>query len=287
MLLMIACGVLLGAGLALSIVWGGEELRVPVAVDGAASITTASSYRHAHLAGLRLYLWWATVFTAIGTASGILVTGAGGRLAMRVLAATSPEAAGRFTEAQASVGDITLVGTVAYLIFGALPFAFASAALYLLLAPWLPRGRLAGPTFGAVLLIIVSPIIDPLRPDNVDFNIVGPGWLSALLFGALAVLQGALLAALAGRLSRGLPLISRRNWPAAAAPLLPAVILFPVGVVLSAAGIVALAFPRLLPWFLELRASRVGVIVGRILLAAAVVTTLPGFIAALVSIVGR
>ncbi len=134
----------------------------------------------------------------VGTVSGLLVTGAGGRLAMRLLAVTSPEATGRLTEAQATVGEITFEGTIGYLVFGALPFAFASTALYLLAAPWLPRGRLAGPTFGLAAFIMVAPFIDPLRADNVDFDIVGPGWLSVLVFAALAVVQGAFLAAFAG-----------------------------------------------------------------------------------------
>ncbi|MET0781212.1 MAG: hypothetical protein ABWY26_13395 [Microbacterium sp.] len=288
MLLMIVCGVLLAAGVGLAIVWGGERLTAPeVAFGGASDATDAASRPHPHLAGLRLYVWWATVFTLIGTATGILVTGAGGRLAMRLLAVTSPDATGRFTEAFAIVGDITLEGTLGYLLFAGLPFAFASAALYLVVAPWLPPGRLAGPTFGAILLVTVSPFIDPLRPDNIDFDRVGPGWLSVLLFAALAVLQGAALAALAGRLSRSLPLMSRRNWPATGALLLPAVVLFPIGVVLTVGALVATTFPRLLPWFLALRASRGGVITGRVLLAVAVLATLPAFIVAVVSIWGR
>lgn len=289
MLLMIVCGVLLAVGVVLPIAWDGERLVAPDSpvepTSGAAD--SAASRLHRHLAGLRFYVWWATVFTVIGTTSGILVTGAGGRLAMRLLAATSPEATGRRTEALENVGEITLGGTMAYLVFGALPFAFASAALYLLVAPWLPKGRLGGPTFGAVLLITVSPFIDPLRSDNKDFDIVGPGWLSVLLFGALAVLQGAVLAALAGRLSRSLPLMSRRNWHVTGVPLLPAVVLFPIGVVLAVGALLTVAFPRPLPWFLAVRASRGGVITGRILLAVAVLATLPAFIAAVVSIWGR
>ena len=80
-----------------------------------------------HLDGLRLYAWWAAVFMVIGTATGILITGAGGRLIMRLLAMTSPEATGRLTEGQAAVGEISLEGTLAFTLFGALPFAFASA----------------------------------------------------------------------------------------------------------------------------------------------------------------
>lgn len=55
---------------------------------------------------------------------------------------------------------------------------------------WLPRGRLAGPTFGLAAFVMVSPFIDPLRADNVDFDIIGPGWLAVTVFAALGVVQG-------------------------------------------------------------------------------------------------
>ncbi len=288
MFLMILAGVFLAGALVLAVVWGKERLMPPESpFEASLDSLPAGSSRHTHGSGLRFYLWWATMFTVVGTATGVLVTGAGGRLAMRLLAITSPDAKGRLTEAQELVGSITLQGTFAFMVFGALPFAFASTALYLLTAPWLPRGRLAGPTFGAILLITVSPFVDPLRPDNIDFDIVGPGWLSVLLLGALAIVQGAVLSAIAGRLSRSLPLMTRRNWPCTGAALLPAVVLFPVGVVLAGGALVALACPRLLPWFLTLRASRAGAITGRILIALAVLAALPAFIAAVVSIWGR
>lgn len=287
MILMIVCGVLLAMGVALAIIWGGERMHVPEYPVPTPDDDRASTPRRPRLAGLRYYIWWVGVFIITATATGILVTGAGGRLAMRLLAATSPEATGLITEAGEVVGDITIEGTIAYLIFGALPAAFISAVLYLFVAPWLPGGRLAGPAFGVVLLVAIAPFIDPLRSDNFDFDRLGPGWLSILVFAALAVVQGALLAAVAGRVSRSLPLMSRQNLAVTATPLLPAVVLLPIGVVLAAGALAALAFPRLLPWILVVRASRSGVITGRILLAVAVLVALPAFIAAVLSIWGR
>ena len=291
MLLMIVCGVLLIGGVALIVVWSGERLVEPPTPQVLAVPRAPASERGQrmprHLAGLKVYVWWATVFTVLGTVSGVVITGAGGRLIMRLLAETSPEATGSLTEAFARVGDITAEGTTAYLVFGALPAAFASAALYLLVAPWLPPGRLGGPTFGLLLLVTVAPFLEPLRTSNFDFAIVGPGWLALLLFAALAVLQGAFLAALAGRLSRSLPLLSRERWIGPAAPLLTAVVLVPVGIVLAVGALVAFVFPRLLPWILAARASRPGVITGRILLAIAVVAALPAFIGAVVTIAQR
>jgi hypothetical protein len=40
----------------------------------------------------RLYLWYLALVLICGSAVGILVVGTGGRLAMRLLAATSPDA---------------------------------------------------------------------------------------------------------------------------------------------------------------------------------------------------
>ncbi|UOQ88946.1 hypothetical protein MUN74_17015 [Agromyces endophyticus] len=290
MLLMIVCGVLLVVGIVLTVLWSAERLVPPptpaALVDDAGTPQSERPPRFdVHAAGLRVYLWWATVFTVVGTATGVLITGAGGRLVMRLLAATSPDATGGITEAQASVGDITLGGTISYLVIGALPAAFLSAALYLFVYPWLPRGRLGGPAFGAVLLVTLAPFVDPLRASNFDFRFVGPGWLSVVLFSALAVLHGAALAALAGRLSRSLPLVTRARWVGPSAPLVAAVVLVPVGVVLAFGAFVALVLPRVLPWLLAVRASRIGVITGRILLAVAVVAALPAFGAAVLSIV--
>lgn len=288
MLVVIVSGALLALALVLCVVWGGERLVEPVlpapASDAAPSASASPRRLRRHLDGLRVYAWWVSLFLVAGIASTLLVTGAGGRLAMRLLALTSPEATGRLTEAQATVGEITFEGTLAFLLFGALPFAFASTALYLLVAPWLPRGRLAGPVFGLAAFVMVSPFIDPLRSDNVDFDIVGPGWLSVLVFSALAVVQGAFLAAFAGRLSRSLPLMTRANWPDTVLPLLIGVALFPLGAILAIGALVTFALPRLLPWFLAVRAARVGVVVGRVLLVLAVVAALPAFAASVISI---
>ena len=288
MLIVIVCGALLALALVLCVVWGGERLVEPAIPRSAPADPTSRAPRlRRHLDGLRLYGWWASMFLVVGTISGLLVTGAGGRLAMRLLAVTSPQATGRLTEAGATVGRMTVEGTIGYLVFGALPFAFVSTALYLLVAPWLPRGRLAGPVFGLAAFILAAPFIDPLRADNVDFDIVGPGWLSVLVFAALGVVQGAFLAAFAGRLSRSLPLMTRKTWPETLLPLLLGVVLFPLGAVLAVGALVTFALPRLLPWFLGVRASRWGVIVGRVLLAVGVLAALPAFVASVVSIWGR
>ena len=89
MLLIVVCGILLVIGVVLAVVWGDERLIAPeFAPHGSADAEDSAPRRHPHVDGLRFYLWWATVFVVIGTATGVLVTGAGGRLAMRLLAIT-------------------------------------------------------------------------------------------------------------------------------------------------------------------------------------------------------
>ena len=196
--LIIACAVLLAVGVVVTIVWWRERFTAsPTPSTRQPGSDESAPGRVRHLDGLRLYAWWAAVFMVIGTATGILITGAGGRLIMRLLAMTSPDATGRLTEGQAAVGEISLEGTLAFTLFGALPFAFASALLYLLVVAWLPKGALGGLVLGAVMFITVSPFIDPLRAENFDFDLVGPGWLAVVAFALLSLLQGAALAAIA------------------------------------------------------------------------------------------
>jgi hypothetical protein len=85
-----------------------------------------------------------------------------------------------------------------------------SAAAYLLLRHWLPAGRAGGLAFGALLLVVAGTRLEPLRRDNPDFDLVGPGWVSVAAFTVLVVFHGMLVAALAGRLSRAVPLLAAR-----------------------------------------------------------------------------
>ena len=155
----------------------------------------------------------------------------------------------------------------------------------MLIVRWLPAGRWRGPIFGALLLVLGASRIDPLRTENPDFDIVGPGWLAVLVFAALGVGQGMLLAALAGRYSRSLPLLSiRARALAAHAPLLilvPGVALL-VPVVVGA--LFAIAGQRL--WTVRSLAPKIRVW-GRVLVPVVAVVALPGFVSAVIDIAGR
>jgi hypothetical protein len=127
----------------------------------------------------------------------VLAAGAGGRLVMRLLAATSPDVHGSLTEAGETIGEITVDGTFALFLFAGLPAGLLSGALYALVGPVLPRGRARGIVLGVLLLVLLATRIDPLRADSVDFLLLDPAWLAVLGFSALALFQGMLVAALA------------------------------------------------------------------------------------------
>jgi hypothetical protein len=279
MTLMAACGALVAIGLSLVIHWGSSEVR-PAAIEEPPD--------PAPRAVARRYVWYLTLAVVSGVGSGVLIAGAGGRLAMRLLAATAGDAAqGRQTEAEEIVGRVSAGGTIGLIVFVALFFGLATGALYLLIRRWLPTGRLGGLVYGSFLLVLVATRIDPLRADNPDFDIIGPGWVAVIVFGALVVVHGMLVAAIAGRYSSTLPLISReRRSLLAHAPLVLLLPMAPAAVFLVLVGIVVVLLSRWLTLirFLKSRAASLGV---RLVLAAVSLIALPGCLSALSHIAGR
>ena len=305
--IVIGCTVLLLLGLLTVIRWGGHPLKSPAAapagVPAAPSLPLGSAGpspgavrgaredpSDAKIAVLRTYLWWANVATFAALASALLAAWPGGRLIMRVLAFTSPDSAqGRLTEAQANVGFPTLEGSLALFLFAGLPAGYLVAILYVVLHRWLPAGRLAGPLLGILVLIWLGALLDPLRADNIDFNIVGPGWLEIVLFTGLSILHGAVAAAAAGWWSERLPLWADRT-AKYYVPLLTGFVLFPPAAL--AVGLGALA---LLTWMTIFPAFSPGTRgrahtpawVGAGIIVAASAAALPVFLSAVISIVSR
>jgi hypothetical protein len=288
MAVVVGCVVLVLAGLAAVVGWGGLAIEPPSpATPDAAGPTERPP------AGLvvRWYLWYLAVAIISGVGAGLLAAGPGGRLVMRLLAVTAgAEAQGKLTEAGQIVGRITVDGSLGFIVFTALFFGPLWGAAYLLLRRWLPAGRAGGLAYGAVLLVAAATRVEPLRRANPDFDLVGPGWVSVAAFTALALLHGMLVAALAGRLSRSVPLLAARPGAIAAhAPLLllllirgPVVGAF-VLVIVSAVVVLATRIgPLVAAW-----RSRRAVTVGRVALAVAVVAALPGFVSAVVDILGH
>jgi hypothetical protein len=275
--IVVASTLLLLAGIWLIVAWGDKTIRPPAYAD-------PPNRKAARSAALRRYLWWANLWCFTALISGLLVAWAGGRLVMRVLAETSPEhAQGAITEAQAVIGNATLDGTMALLLFGGLPTGFVAALVYLLIHRWLPSGRLSGPLAGLLGLLVFGAIAEPFRTNNIDFAIVRPGWLSVVLFTTLAVLQGALVAAAAGWYSQRLPLPSRRTVPAYLPRLTTA--LFPPAAVLIVAGaLVVTAWSAAVHRHQGWQSPRY-LLAGRAILGLAALLSLPTFVNSIVFIV--
>src|SRR6266540_4380557 len=285
MWVIVVCIALVFVGLVAVVRWGGLAVEPPPTPAQDAPGPTGTPPVSLVV---RRYLWYLTLAVTAGLVAGILAAGAGGRLVMRLLAVTAgPDAQGRITEAEQLVGRITVGGTLGFIVFTALFFGLASGMVYLLLHRWLPAGWAGGLAYGALLLVVAATRLEPLRRGNPDFDLVGPGWVSVATFALLVVFHGALVAALAGRLSRAVPLLAARPGAFAVhAPLLLLLPLAPVGVLAAIAGAVVVVASRIPRVVAAVQARRL-VVVGRAALAVAGLVVLPGFLSTVVDIVGR
>jgi hypothetical protein len=206
---MIGCAALVVLGVAVAFRWRNYEL-LPLRIKPGGD-TDMNPWL-----GL---CWLLTVGALTGALVGVLIIGPAARLVMRLLAASSPAAAqGRTTEAEAVVGEITLDGTLSIILFIGLLGGISVGLVYVFAAFALPSRVLGGAVFGALLLVLFSSRIDPLRADNPDFDILSPGWAAVATFSAMAILTGAVTAPVAGRLGAALP-APRPRWALWLVPL--------------------------------------------------------------------
>ena len=286
MAVIILCIALVLVGLVAVVRWGGLAVEPP---PTPAPDSPGSTVPPPVSLVVRRYLWYLTVALISGAAAGILAAGAGGRLVMRLLAVTAgADAQGQITEAEEIVGRITVDGTLGFVVFTGLFFGPVSGAAYLLLRRWLPAGRAGGLVFGALLLVVAGTRLEPLRRSNPDFDLVGPGWVSVAAFTVLVVFHGMLVAALAGRLSRAVPLLAARPGAIAVhAPLLLLVLPGPsVALMLVIVGVVVVLVSRI-PSVAAAWHNRRLLVLGRVTLALITLVALPGFTMAIVDILGR
>jgi hypothetical protein len=274
--LMVVCGLLVLAGIVAVVRWGA----LPKLDAGDAPPVS----RYAR-----------TLAAAVvgGAAAGLTIAGPGGRLVMRLLAATSPASAqGQITEAEQTVGAITFGGTVNFVLFTGLFFGAGTGLLYAVVRRWLPGGRVGGLAYGALLLVLVSTRIEPLRPGNRDFDIVGPAVVSLAAFGALVVAQGMAVSAFADRYAAALPLLRdaadardlrKLAWYVPAAPVLLAGV---IGAVIVVGALVAAVVGRN-PQIRERLRSATVTTAGRVVLGVVALASLPGFIRGVTDIAGR
>ena len=127
-----------------------------------------------------------------GMPVGVLVAGAGSRLAMLLLRVTSPDrVVGVISDDGFTIGRVTLGGTYNLLMLGAV-VGIIGAGAYRMVAP-----SLIGPTWfrrlttGLASGAVVGSML--VHADGVDFTLLQPTWLAIGLFVALPGLFGVLV----------------------------------------------------------------------------------------------
>lgn len=278
MAIMVVCSALLAAGLAMAAGWRDSAFTPPpVAVERTVEETA------------RRFAWYAALALTGGVIAGVLVIGAGGRLAMRLLAVTAGDGAqGQLTEADEIVGRISVDGTIGFILFNGIFGGIVFSWPYLIMRRFLPPGPLGGAAFGLGLLVVLGTTIDPLRPENPDFDIVGPGWVAVVAFSALAVAFGVALSAVMARLSQWLPLVTadRRVLVRYLGPAAVSALAFPVTAALAVTCIVTMVATRFRP-LVNVVQSRRWVLGGRVVTLVLIAVTLPHTISALIDIATR
>ena len=143
--------------------------------------------------------------------AGVLTIGAGGRLMMRVLAATSSDdVQGLRTEADEIVGEVSVGGSMFLIVGVGIGAAVVGLALFSALRRWLPDRSLAaglvGVSIGAGLLVRPAGL---LSSTNSDFTLLTPVALAVAFCLATLVLFGATFGVLVDHLAARWP---RPGW---------------------------------------------------------------------------
>ena len=138
-----------------------------------------------------------------GIAAGVLVGGLLGRVVMRVAGFTTrPEQAGAFTANGNRLGDITVGGTLALVLFVGVIAGIGGGVLFASAEPWLRSSRWKGLLFGGALLAGLGFTV--LDPGNIDFLRFGIMPLNLAMFAALFLAFGVAVAWLFDRIRRAI-----------------------------------------------------------------------------------
>lgn len=173
--------------------------------------------------------------------AGVLTIGAGSRLMMRLLAATSPDdVQGLRTEADEVVGDVNVGGSFFLIVVVGIGAAVVGLALYSTLRVWLPERSLAAGLVGVAIGagLFVRPL-GLLTSGNSDFTLVAPVALAVAFCLTTLVLFGATFGVLVDHLGPRWP---RPSWSArGVVSVLPFAALLPIPPLFAAAVIGVLA----------------------------------------------
>ncbi len=139
-----------------------------------------------------------------GILVGIIVGGLGSRLVMRLAAIAGGSGVQGITTSNGNrVGEITVSGTIALILFGGVFAGLFGGLLYASLRPWLaPFGRWRGLVFGLGVLGLAGSLI--LDGANSDFIILRPPLLNVAMFAALFPIFGIALVPVFDRTLRAL-----------------------------------------------------------------------------------
>ena len=167
-----------------------------------------------------------TAIVAAGSAiAGVLVGGICSRIVMRISALAAPEVRGMVTENGNVVGEITLAGTIALMVFAGLSSTVFGTGAFVVARPWLPRGTVArGLVFGAFLLALTGAAV--VDRANADFVILGDRLLNVTMFSGLFLAFGLVTSSAIAVLDRRVPpaaSLSPRMWALTAVCALPVV----------------------------------------------------------------
>jgi len=156
--------------------------------------------------------------TAAGGLLGVIIGGVGGRLAMFVLAAVNPEAAGVESDDGFVMGRFTMSGTLNLLLLGVFAGVLGGGIYYVL------RGLMIGPRWFGILsmsggaAVVVGSML--VHSDGVDFTLLSPTYVPIAMFVAIPGFFVVILTLVAE------PLLGPEAWfmraprPVAFAPLL-------------------------------------------------------------------
>jgi hypothetical protein len=143
---------------------------------------------------------WIAIRGSAGALGGILVLGIGGRLVMLASRFLHPEAAGRFTENGNRIGEFTIDGTIALIVFGGLFGGLVAGAVWVLVKEWVPDSpAMVGISAAAIGGFALT------EADNPDFVILTGPAIDLILLLLLLFLFGVFLAWVDARLERRLP----------------------------------------------------------------------------------
>lgn len=216
----------------MSATWLRPERRATILPMSFTATASAPSRTRGDVMAARLRT---AAIVAIGSGiAGALVGGLGSRLAMRLVALAAPEVRGAVTENGAIVGEITLAGTVALVVFAGVASTALGAGVFVVVKPWLPERTVPrGIVFGGFLLATMgSSVVDA---GNADFVLLGDRLLNVAIFSALFLAFGVVASASFTALEARVPeaaAFSPRMWAVSAVcalPLIPGVIGMAVG----------------------------------------------------------